>query len=354
MTLLSKPIVRLPPFGAGDWLNSPPLVREQLHGRVLLIDFWDYSCLYCLQTLPYLKAWYTRYAPHGLLIIGVHTPEFRFGAEIGQVSTAVDELNLRYPILLDNEQENWDQFANKAWPTKYLIDHKGYIRYMKRGTGGYQETELAIQQLLLAVQPTLDLPTPLPPLRATDQPGAACYPVTPELHAGYQAGLFGGALGNEDGYYPHQPTVYALPKREARQTGHFYLDGIWQASPEAVSFVGQAAGRVVVPYEGAGVNAVLSPTADDVALRLGLWQERAGGAGVIEVQLDGRPLAPHEYGADVVGDEHGRAILHISRPRLYNLVKQPTFRARELTLICHTSGVALYSFTFETCVMEIM
>lgn len=354
MNLLSKPVIRRPHFARGAWLNSPPLGREQLHGRVVLVDFWDYSCLYCLQTLPYVTVWHERYAPHGLEVIGVHTPEFRFGTEEGQVSTAVVELGLRYPILLDNEQENWDRFANKAWPTKYLIDHKGYIRYMKRGTGGYRDTELAIQQLLLAAQPTRDLPSPLPLRRPEDKSGAACYPATAELHAGYNAGLFGGALGNPDGYYPHQPTVYELPERDKWEGGHFYLQGIWQASPEAISFAGQEAGRIIVPYEAVGVNGVLSPTADDVSLRLGLWQQRIGARAVVEVQVDGRPLAPHEYGADVVGDEHGRAVVYVNRPRLYNLVKHPTFGSHELTLTFHSNGVALYSFTFETCVIQMV
>jgi thiol-disulfide isomerase/thioredoxin len=352
MSLLSRPIIRMPHLQAGEWLNSPPLVREQLHGRVVLIDFWEYSCLYCLQTLPYLNAWHERYAPHGLQIIGIHTPEFQFGAQLAQVEAAVQEQAIRYPVLLDNAQANWDQFATKAWPSKYLIDPQGYIRYMHQGASGYRHMELAIQQLLQAHNPALALPTPLPPFRPEDQQGAACYPSTAELHAGYSGGLFGGALGNPDGYYPNRPTVYAVPEKKERQEGRFYLGGIWQASAEALSFVGQEEGQVWLPYTAVGVHALLSPTADDVTLRLGLWQKEAVPP-LVELLVDGRPPRRHELGKDAQMDEHGRVFVPITRPRLYHLLQHPTHGSHELTLICRHTGLALYAFTFSSCVMQL-
>lgn len=161
------------------------------------------------------------------------------------------------------------------------------------------------------------------------------------------------AAGNTDGYYPQRPTVYDAPDTEEREHGRFYLSGIWQSQPEAISFAGQEEGRVIVPYEATGVNAVLSPTADDVALRLDLWQKELTTTDpIVEVQVDGRYLSSLELGEDVVLDDQGRSVVRVTRPRLYKLVQHATFGSRELTLIFRTSGVALYTFTFETCTVS--
>lgn len=343
--LLSKPIIHMPELSHGEWLNSAPLTRAMVRGRVVLVDFWDYSCVNCLRTLPYLVAWHKRYTAHGLLIMGIHTPEFKFGQQRPQVEAAVAEHGLSYPILLDNAYQNWEQFANKAWPTKYLIDPAGYIRYMRRGEGGYRETELAIQQLLKAHNPHLDLPEVLHPLRAEDGEGAVCYKTTAELFAGYASGgLFGAALGNPEGYLPHENIVYELPPPANRQPDAFYVEGIWRAWPESLAFVGRDHGRVLLRYSATGVNAVLSPSADEVELRLGLHPPMAR----VTVRLDGRPLRPAEAGADVHLDETGTAVVTVTRPRMVHLVQHPTHQTHELELTFHTTGLALHTFSFTT------
>ena len=134
-SLLQPRTVRMPHLAAGEWINSAPLTREELRGRVVLIDFWDYTCINCLRTLPYLARWHERYADKGLTVIGIHAPEFKFARSRAQIEAAVAAHNIRYPVLLDNGYENWSRFANKAWPTKYLIDADGYIRYQRQGEG---------------------------------------------------------------------------------------------------------------------------------------------------------------------------------------------------------------------------
>lgn len=347
-TSLERPIVHMPRFGRGVWRNTPhPLTREGLRGRVVLVDFWDFSCVNCVRSLPYLRAWHERYGEHGLVIVGVHTPEFRFGLARSAVDSAITRYDLRYPILLDNDEETWQRYANKAWPTRYLIDADGYIRLQRQGEGYYQEIEEAIQHLLRLRAPSLRLPPLLEPLRAVDAPGASCYRATPELYAGYQGGgLYGSALGNAEGYARQAAILYGLP--EKREPGQFYIDGFWRAGPETLTCAGQT-GKIVVPYEGAGANAVLSPSDDNVALLLDL-----PGSSPARVELldEGQPVAPDEAGKDVRHDDAGRAWLHVDSPRLYALTRYGDHGRHELTLVCHDPGLSLYTFTFERCVIH--
>ncbi len=348
--LLDRPLVRMPRLGAGTWLNTPkPLSRDALRGFVVLVDFWDYACINCIRGLPYLRAWHERYAVHGLVIIGVHAPEFRFGRMSGQIEAAIDEYSLPYPVLLDNEYVTWDSFANRAWPTKHLIDADGYIRFVRQGEGYYRDTELAIQELLHRRDPEFSYMEPLPALRAEDRPGAVCFRPAPELHAGYQGGgIFGGALGNPEGYVTAGPMAYVLPGPFDRQEGQFYLGGFWRAEPEAMVFAGREIGRVVLPYRAAGVNAVLSPSSDQVELMLDIHP--ATNAPRVEVRQDDAPLTPLTAGADVCFDEQGRSSVLISRPRSYELVRNPGFESHELDLILHSHGLAIYTFSFSSCV----
>ena len=347
---LDPALVRMPPLGHGRWLNTPEsLTLRQLHGRVVLIDFWDYACVNCIRTLPYLREWDRRYRAHGLTIVGIHTPEFTFAGSEAQVRQAIDEFRIPYPVLLDNDQKNWTRFATRAWPTKYLIDPRGYIRLKRQGEGYYVEVETAVQTLLRQIAPGIELPDPLPPLRPEDKPGAVCYRPTPELYAGYQnGGLFGNGLGNPEGYITDAITLYALPESEQRGEGQFYVDGFWQARPESLAHAGENGGRVVLPYSAAGVNAVLSPSADTVELLLDL--RPTDQPPLVEVRLDGDSLARGEAGADVVFDGNGRSFVHITRPRMVQLTRHQAIQQRELELIFRARGIALYSFTFNTCI----
>jgi len=333
-TLLKPRLVRAPEFAPGEWLNAErPLTLGGLRGRAVLVDFWEYSCVNCLRTLPYLREWHNRYGKW-LTIVGVHTPKFPFGREKPQIEMAVHEQDMRYPVLMDNNFQTWDAFANRFWPAKYLIDQDGYIRYQSHGEGGYGEFERAIQTVLRDREPNLDLPPVMQPIRAEDRPGAVCYRPTPELHAG----LDRGALGNPEGYAGGAPMLYVLPKE--RQRGAFYVSGAWQAGEQFLAYQGQTEAVIQLPYEAVEVNAVFSPHAEMIERML--HPEAVG----VEIWQDGAPLDEQMRGADVTAD--GRVL--VDRPRMYNLVRNPGFEAHELTLRVKTRGFAMYAFSFTGCV----
>src|SRR5690606_15679680 len=171
--MLERPIVRIPEFVGGTWLNrEQPLRRQDLLGQVVLIDFWEYSCVNCIRTLPYLKAWHERYAELGLIVIGVHTPEFHFGHVTEQVAAAVSEFELPYPILLDNQYQNWERYAVKAWPTKNLVDPAGYIRMRRQGEGSFREIEPSIPLFHYQRDDSAVLLDHIPPIWRAHAPGA--------------------------------------------------------------------------------------------------------------------------------------------------------------------------------------
>ncbi len=350
MTSYLEPrLVRAPDL-QGEWLNTDqPLTRADLRGRPVLVDFWDYTCVNCLRTLPYLRAWHRRYSPHGLVTIGVHAPEFAFGRLASQVQRAIHDHGVEYPVVLDNEYRIWDAYTVRAWPTKILIDPDGYLRYRVQGEGAYPSTEAAIHELLRLDDPEQGLPPVMEPLRMEDTPGAVCFRPTPELYAGHQrGGLFSGSLGNPEGYAIDGPLFYRYPPPERWSEGRFYLDGVWRAWPEAFAFAGDTSGRVMVPYSAAGVNAVLSPSVDPVETILGLGA--VGVPAVVEVRQDGYPLGRGIAGDDVLVSDDGRTIVIVDRPKMVELVRNATFEPHELELIFTARGQALYTFTFTSCV----
>jgi thiol-disulfide isomerase/thioredoxin len=343
--LLDPPLVRMPEFAPGVWLNvAQPLSKDRLRGQVLLVDFWDYTCINCIRTLPYVTNWHDRYYDKGLVVIGVHAPEFKFARDRSQIEEAITEFGIRYPVVLDNDYQTWQRFANRAWPSKYLIDKDGYIRYRQQGEGFYQETERAIQAVLRMRDPHVELPALLPLLRREDSPGATCYRTTPELHAGYER----GSLGNPEGYAAGNPVVYDMPPASGRGEPYFYASGIWQAGKEYLAFAGQNGGRIVLPYSAVGVNAVLSPSGDPVEVMLGL--RPADALPLVEVRQDGKPLNSLNAGDDIEYENGGVSVVRVTRPRMYQLVKNPDYETHELELIFHANGLALYAFTFTSCV----
>jgi len=139
--------IHAPELTGGYWVNSEPQPMAQLRGRVVLIDFWDYTCVNCIRTLPYVTEWYRRYSPRGLSVIGVHAPEFAFAKELDGVQKAIEEFGIAYPVVMDNGYAIWQAYANRYWPAKFLIDREGYLRYYHFGEGAYDETEQAIQTI---------------------------------------------------------------------------------------------------------------------------------------------------------------------------------------------------------------
>lgn len=343
---LQKPIVRAPDYAPGAWINSPPLHIAALRGRVVLTDIWDFTCVNCIRTLPYLVEWQRRYADRGLTIVGVHSPEFEFAKDRRQVEAAARRFGLTYPVVLDNDYETWNAYANRYWPAHYLIDKNGTIRYSQFGEGGYREFERAIQALLRDVDPSVELPEPMPLLRDEDRPGAVCYRITPELHTGFD----GGSLGNPEGYRLGAVMFYSLPEQRAQ--GYFYAAGPWRAADDHLASAGESS-ALILPYQAATVNAVMAPSGDPVELMLGIADPGAAPLTAVDVVItqNGRPLSPLEAGDDVTFDPGGRSLVRVDAPRMYSLARNPVFGRFELRLTPNRAGFAIYAFTFTSCVV---
>ena len=322
------------PASVGPWLNSAPLVGWR---GVTLIDFWTYSCINCLRTLPALRAWHGRYAAHGLTILGIHTPEFSFEHDPANVARAVRELGITYPVVLDNDRALWGAFANRAWPHRYLIDTTARIVHDHAGEGGEVATERALRAALAALPDARSLPAPVypaappdsPPVLADDTPGQICVPGSPELFAGY----YRGVSGHPGGFREDTPAEYADPG--GYREGYVHLQGRWLVEADAAHFVGPGRGALRLAFRGTAPHVVLAPP--------------VGGMARVGVRID--PAA-------APGEATALATLPLDAPRLYRLPEAAWSAAaradnpaalRLLTLLPETPGVAVYSFTFSAC-----
>ncbi|MGH2568460.1 MAG: redoxin domain-containing protein, partial [Bacteroidota bacterium] len=250
---LSPQHVRAPELYGDFWFNSDPVSLRALRGYVILLDFWDYSCVNCIRALPYIKEWHRKYQEYGLGVIGIHTPEFKFGKKPENVERAIREAGIAYPVVMDNEALIWSGFANRSWPTKHLIDKDGYVRYKRPGEGGYEEFERAIQALLSDAGVRGELPPFTEPIRETDRQGAVCYRPTGEIYLGYLR----GTIGNVEGYSPESTVEYSDPG--LYMPGRFYVQGAWREEKEFIRFNsgGVSNGYIVFSYEASEVNGVL-------------------------------------------------------------------------------------------------
>ncbi len=323
--------IRAPELTGGYWVNHEGLRMFDLKGKAVLIDFWDYTCVNCIRTLPYVTEWHRRYEDAGLQVIGVHAPEFSFAKDLAGVQDAIERFRIEYPVVMDNGYSIWQAYANRYWPAKYLIDKDGYIRAYHHGEGAYPETERAIQELLREIDPGVALPDPMKPVRDADAPGAICYRVTPELYLGYQR----GRIGNPAGFFPHQTHRYGYSGPLAEN--YFYLEGEWKAEEEFT----------MKPWSEGESSLTLRYTAKEVNLVMNRLMEKPGR---IYVEQDGSPLVEASIGDDVYRDEIGQAYVDVDAGRMYALVNNPEIGTHELRLRTSTAGLALYAFTFVSCV----
>jgi len=310
----------------GRWIQGPEISIAFARGTVVLVDFWESTCVNCLRTLPYLKAWHERYAGRGLVIVGVHTPEFEFTADAAVVAAAVRDEGLPYPVLLDEDRATWLRFANHYWPAKYLIDARGYLRYEHFGEGAYGETEEWIQRLLREAGDAAPMPGLLAPVRGEDRPGAVCYPATREIHLGFHR----GKLLAPEGYRPGEEVRHREREEGPAPPGMFSARGLWHHEAEYLESREPGA-QLDLVCDAAGVNLVLEP------------------AGELEIEVDGEPVAREERGADVV-EREGRTFAVWERPRMVRLVDSELFRRRRLALRFLQPGTRAYAFSFSTCV----
>ncbi|HEY3413433.1 MAG TPA: redoxin family protein [Armatimonadota bacterium] len=338
----SEARVRAPEFvgGKADWINTSPITLKEIlrthktpDGKpvaAILVDFWEYTCINCIRTMPYLKEWNKRYSDKGLLIVGIHTPEFGFAHDGKHVAEAVKRFGLTYPILVDSDHRNWDAYSNQYWPRHYLIDSRGYIVSDHAGEGGYSETEREIQSLLKRYDPGVALPKVMDVVRETDRPDAVCYPVTGETYVGYER----GQLGNRGGYRRDVAADYA-------DTGR-YEDGVpvavgsWRATPEALIHTStRPDDAILLRYHALDLYAVIKPE---------------GGTPLrVYVTQDGKPLPVADKGADILFDEQGRPYLNVDSPRMYAIAHNAKFGQHVLGLSSPSSGFGLYSYTFGSC-----
>jgi cytochrome c biogenesis protein CcdA/thiol-disulfide isomerase/thioredoxin len=304
-----------PEFGGNQrWFNTPgnrPLTLRALRGRVVLIDFWTYTCINCLRTLPYLEAWDARYRHDGLTIVGVHSPEFPFEHDAGNVAAAIEREGIRYPVAQDNALATWDAWGNQYWPAEYLIDARGQVREAHFGEGDYDRTEASIRALLREA--------------GHPNPGAMAAPhgvVHPTFEATPETYL--GRARAERFDPPPQPGTRTYAQPGDLKTSHFALSGTWTVNDVAATAGSGAA--IHASIVGKDAYLVLSPP--------------HGGAGRVTVELDGRPIPADRAGADV----HGGAV-RVDRQRLYHLVSAPKGEHHRLTLRL-SPGVGAYAFTF--------
>ena len=330
---VEKGKVRAPEIGR-VWLNSTPLSFRQLRGRAVLVDFWDYTCVNCIRTLPYVQTWHERYRDKGLTVIGVHTPEFTFAQYESNVERGIREFGLTYPILIDSNREIWKAFANRYWPTKYLLDKDGYLRYGHFGEGGYAECERGIQELLREIDPEVELPTLMDPLREEDHLGAVCYRGSSELYLGHQR----GRIGNEGGFKEDQIADYVFTGEP--EQNFFYATGRWASTAEYFEAAETGPHALRLQYEAAAVNLVMA-------------SPHAAAAEAVILQ-DGKPLTLKQATRDTrfrpnSNRSEDESYIAIGSARMYFLVDNHSFGEHELELRCSV-GVAAFAFTFTSCV----
>jgi thiol-disulfide isomerase/thioredoxin len=310
--------------GATGWLNSQPLTREALRGKVVVVDFWAYSCINCLRTMPYVNAWYRHYKDSGLVVLGVHSPEFAFEKNLANVRAAVKKFDLQYPVVLDNELKIWKAFNNKFWPAHYFVDAKGQIRGHHFGEGKYARSERVIRQLLVEAG-AQDLPDPLDDAagQGVAAPSDTANVASPETYVGYARAenfVSPGGLARDT------TKKYLVPK--ALTLNQWALGGSWQVATEHARLQ-SGPGRIAFRFKARDLHLVLGPATDGRPVRF-------------RVTIDG--AAPgKDAGMDVDADGNGV----VSDHRLYNLVRRKGAVAeREFVIEFAGPGVDAYSFTF--------
>lgn len=310
--------------GATGWLNSPPLTVAGLRGTVVLVNFWTYTCINWLRQLPYLRAWAATYSSHGLVVVGVHTPEFGFESNVDNVSRAVREMRIEYPVAIDSAYAVWRAFDNHYWPALYFGDAEGRIRHHHFGEGEYRQTEMIIQQLL-AEAGSADAGHELVSVDARGAESAADWADlrSPENYTGYArtrnfASPGGAALG--------KPHVYTVPA--ALRLNHWALSGNWTMGEQATT-LNAANGQIAYRFHARDLHLVMGPAARGMSVRF-------------RVLIDGQPPGAAR-GGDV--DEQGNGTT--TEPRLHQLVRQPgpiTDRTFDITFL--DPEVQAYAFTF--------
>jgi thiol-disulfide isomerase/thioredoxin len=325
--------VPAPDFTCSPCLNHKPFKLSDLRGKVVLVDFWEYTCINCIRTFPYLKRWNRLYGPVGLVIVAVHTPEFAFAKNPERVADAVRRFGFSFPVAIDSNYKIWGSFHNQVWPADYLIDKNGKIVYLHLGEGEYGELERKIQELLKEANPQLNFDQAkynIPKSENAETFGGVCRRATPETYLGFARGINIANPGGED---RTRETAYEAPKKIPLD--QFALDGRWLAAAQYV--------RHSVAAKPPGDSVELHYRAKSVYLVAGADVSKPRR---LYVTQDGAPLAKDARGVDVRIAHDGRTYLELTGKRMYYVVNNPEFGHHTLRLTALEPGLSLYSFTF--------
>ncbi len=335
--------------GITNWINSEPLSIEDLRGKVVLVDVWTYTCINCIRTFPFLRDWHAKYADDGLVIVGVHTPEFEFEKETENVIEAANRNELIWPIAQDNDFKTWRAYNNRFWPAKYLLDRDGVVRYTHFGEGAYGETEQFIRQLLVEIG--ADLSDDLLELPA-DQDQDATFSsmlnadprsaeLTRELYAGYERNVSAIMRGSEPyvlqtEFYQNRDAMGSFEAPEELVPHKVYFNGDWFVGPERAKH-GRMSDNyedyVAINYSAKSVNVVIT--------------SGSGEPYQVRVTMDGEYLTEENRGADVMIGEDGESYLLVTEAKLYSVVNNPMYIKRStLRLSPNSDDFELFAYTF--------
>jgi thiol-disulfide isomerase/thioredoxin len=293
--------------GIDAWINSKPLTLKKLKGKVVLIDFWTYTCINCIRTIPYIKEWYKKYAKLSLVIIGVHTPEFEFEKNLDNVKQAAKKFDLKYPIALDNDYQTWKSFSNRYWPAKYLFDKDGKLVYTHFGEGAYAETELQIREALKALGASKQLAKIKP---ATEPKPKMHFGTTPETYCGSSRNP---GLGSSAVCLPDGTCKYIDPGKHGRDI--IYLSGEWEQADEYLETQSEKPASIIMKYYGSEINLVIHPPKKAVEAK---------------IYVDGKL----------------KRKLKLDAPKMYNLNTTKSAETHELKLEFSSKGARCYAYTF--------
>jgi thiol-disulfide isomerase/thioredoxin len=322
------------PSGAGDlaslgratgWLNSPPLTAADLQGKVVLVDFWTYTCINWLRTVPYVRNWAERYKEHGLVVIGVHTPEFTFEEDVDNVRRSAKERGVSYPIAIDNDRAIWSGFGNHYWPALFFVDRSGRVRDHHFGEGSYEESETRIRELLATRNSGSDLQRQPASIEAHGPEVGADWSnlKSPETYVGYHKATNFASPGGTAVNTRH---IYAAPPRLS--LNHWALSGDWTMKAEAAA-LNASGGRIAFRFHARDLHLIMGPVARQ-------------GAIPFRVLIDGQPPSPG-HGTDV--DEKGNGT--VTEQRLYQLIRQSgSIAERQFEIEFLDAGVEAFAFTF--------
>ena len=329
--------------GITGWINTEPFNLDELRGQVVLVDFWTYTCVNCIRTLPFLKEWHDKYANLGLVIVGVHSPEFEFEKLTENVEFAAEEYGLKYPIVQDNDFRTWRAYSNRAWPAKYLIDKDGIVRYSHIGEGAYTTTEEKIRELLVesgakvynipvggVVRPDRD-----PKSNSSVETGQ-----TRELYAGdYRNRGSTPYVGNIQYYEADlgSPILYQDPGNHFNHL--LYLHGLWTKNLENVTHARKTENLedyVGLRFYGTTVNVVIN-FEDGEPFR-------------VYATLDDQPIPEGFGGTDIMHDEDGNSYFLVNEPRMYRVVELPEYNGMELKISSNSDEFSVFAFTFGSYV----